>query len=92
MELGVRLNLLCSRLDEIEPRLTALAATFEDVAAKHGGTLTAFLQALQPAVETARVAHEARLEASRTQVRLLLNLHLNSPGVNFAYLPPEYMT
>lgn len=70
MELGVRLNLLCSRLDEIEPALLATATSTSGDVSDQGSLYKAFLDAFQPAVGTARVAHSAGLEADQAQVGL----------------------
>lgn len=74
MELGVRLNLLCSRLDEVTPKLQGFLAAFQAaiVDAKEG--LDNFLNTFLPAVETATVAHAARAQAEEAQVDLILDI------------------
>lgn len=72
MEAGVRLKLLCSRLDEIEPALHNFLAEFDTLA------LSAFSDAFRPAVEVAMVAHKNRLEAEQAQVREALSAVVSS--------------
>lgn len=71
MDLGVRLNLLCSRLDEVAPTLqtylSSLGSGFS--ACKEG--MNAFLQAFLPALDSATIAHAAAAEAHQAQASAL---------------------
>ena len=64
----MRLNLLCSRLDELKPGLSGFLAGLEDALLPSGQALAEFCSAFNPALETARVAHGARIEAAQAQV------------------------
>ena len=68
MEVGVCLNLLCSRLDELKPGLSGFLGSLGGALLPSGQALAEFCSAFTPALETARVAHGARIEAAQAQV------------------------
>ena len=69
MELGVRLNLLCSRLDEVAPALQAFLSSFHAALQTASDSVSGFVQALLPALEAATVAHSAKAQAEQSQVK-----------------------
>lgn len=68
MELGVRLNLLCSRLDEVAPALQSFLTSFQTALDTASDSMSSFVQALLPALNAATVAHSATAQAERAQV------------------------
>jgi hypothetical protein len=68
MELGVRLNLLCSRVDEVLPGLQDFLDPFLAALAQGGAATTLFMRSFEPALELAGTAHTAQQEAEAAQV------------------------
>ena len=68
MELGVRLNLLCSRVDEVMPAVQSFLDGFGQALGDAREAMNTFLQAFQPALDTASVAHQANLQAEEAKV------------------------
>lgn len=68
MELGVQLNLLCSRLDEVTPMLLLHLSTFQTTLSDSRDGMEGFLQAFLPALDAATVAHSSSTEARQAQV------------------------
>lgn len=68
MELGVRLNLLCSRVDEVMPAVQMFLADFMESLATVQDPFSNFLEAFRPALDTASIAHNANLQAEAAKV------------------------
>ena len=78
MEMGVQLNLLCSRLDEVTPELQAFVSGFQASLSASREGMDNFLQAFLPALDAATVAHTANADAQKAQVTTPLCLHEHS--------------
>ena len=77
MELGVRLNLVCSRLDEVAPALQVFLSSFHSALQTASESLNGFVQALLPALDAATVAHSANAQAEQAQVKFCLPIYFS---------------
>ena len=63
----MRLNLLCSRLDEVSPALQVFLHDLQSALAAGKDSMNSFLQAFLPSLDAATVAHSANAEAQQAQ-------------------------